>query len=221
MSIREESDIGRLLEQLESHPDSGLSHIEAYHRLRRYGTNELERPLTPLVMVISAALFCLALGMVLVLKGEFVYTLGIVAIGACLSLLAVKLWIRYIRVTKVSRKEIPCICSGIRTGRLQQLLVYALVPGDIVRLQVGELVPADGRLIEAVNLMVQEKIFSGNQNPVAKDALSSDGSELEGFKNKVFMGSIVISGRGVFVVTQTGANTRIGKAKALARKKTK
>lgn len=216
MTNNGESEIQSLLDQLGTHPAKGLSEVDAYNRLRRFGTNELERPYLRFRQARLCALFCIATGTVLAAEGELPYAVGAAIAG--LGLLVLALIMRgHCRPTGYI---FPGICTGIRGGRLRRLPVSQLVPGDIVRIQLGETIPADGRLIEAVNLIVQEEIISGSKDPVQKDALCC--SELAGppemSKNCVYMHTVVIRGRGTFVVTATGRNTRTGKLKVLARK---
>lgn len=91
-----------------------------------------------------------------------------------------------------------------------------LVPGDIVILEAGDYIPADGRLIEAQTLKVVEGMLTGESEPVLKhsDKINED-SALGDQRNMVFSGSIVVYGRGSFVVTGTGMNTEMGKIAGL------
>lgn len=91
-----------------------------------------------------------------------------------------------------------------------------LVVGDIVILEAGDYIPADGRLIEAQTLKVVEGMLTGESEPVLKHSdIIDDNVSLGDQKNMVFSGSIVVYGRGVFVVTGTGMNTEMGKIAGL------
>ncbi|MEJ5197845.1 MAG: cation-translocating P-type ATPase [Anaerolineae bacterium] len=94
-----------------------------------------------------------------------------------------------------------------------------LVPGDIVFLEAGGLVPADGRLLEANDLRVQEALFTGEAEPVEKTTAVMAGLDLPlaDQRNMAFMGTAVVAGRGVMVVTATGAHTHLGRAVATLR----
>jgi P-type Ca2+ transporter type 2C len=216
-----ECEIQSLLEYLGTHPDRGLSEVEAYNRLRRFGTNELERPYLRFRQVRVAALLCLAMAVVLTAKGTILPALGAAAVGAGLVGLASALMCRYKQSVLASDRPVQGVCTGIRGGRLLHLPVCRLVPGDIVRIETGDIVPADGRLTEALNLAIQEKELSGSLEPVKKDALKlNDASaQSEGAESNVFMNTMVVRGRGTFVVTKTGKNTRIGRLRDLARGK--
>jgi Ca2+-transporting ATPase len=90
----------------------------------------------------------------------------------------------------------------IRNGERQEVEIWELVPGDVVLLNSGEHIPADGYLSESTKLAVDEAILTGESEPVNKDHI--DG------QNQVFMGTTVITGRGTMVVDQTGPHTELG-----------
>lgn len=104
----------------------------------------------------------------------------------------------------------------IRDNQKTTIPSRELVPGDIVILEAGDYIPADGRIMEAQTLKVVEGMLTGESEPVLKhsDAISEDVS-LGDQKNMVFSGSIVVYGRGTFVVTGTGMNTEMGKIAGL------
>jgi uncharacterized RDD family membrane protein YckC len=118
VSIRAESDISHLLKHLGTDPDKGLSEVEAHSRLRRFGANELERPYLLFSRVRLAALFCMAMGIVLVAEGAPWYALGTSAIGVTLMVLASALRRRYRQAAIAFGDQAPGICLGIRGGRL-------------------------------------------------------------------------------------------------------
>ena len=117
----------------------------------------------------------------------------------------------------------------LRDGRAQEIPAARVVPGDIVLLEAGSLVAADGRLLECHNLQVNESSLTGESLPVEKQAGvirpagQKHGKEKSGPEevplgdrsNMVFSGSLVTGGRGVFVVTATGMETELGKIAGL------
>ena len=114
-------------------------------------------------------------------------------------------------------------CKVIRDGKQVTLPSTQLVPGDVIVLEAGDAVPADGRIIENASLKIEEAALTGESVPVNKiiDALNlSAGSEdvpLGDRKNMCYMGSTVVYGRGKAVITETGMDTEMGKiAGALA-----
>ncbi len=105
-----------------------------------------------------------------------------------------------------------------RRGEVQQISAEELVPGDIVLLQEGDRVPADGRLVESVNLQLEEAALTGESVPVEKrvDALTGEADIPLGDRaNMVWMGTAINYGRGVMAVTQTGLNTELGNIAAM------
>ena len=97
-----------------------------------------------------------------------------------------------------------------RDGRLEQLPVTSLVPGDVVSLNIGSLVPADLRLVEVHDLECDEGVLTGESLPVAKLIDSASGVEPDGQSNCAFMGTIVHQGSGIGVVVDTGSQTAFG-----------
>ncbi len=105
------------------------------------------------------------------------------------------------------------VAQVLRDGKSQEIPAAKVVPGDIVLLDAGSLVAADGRLLECYNLQVNESSLTGESLPVEKRAGVEDvaGIPLGDQYNMVFAGSLVTGGRGVFVVTATGMETELGK----------
>ena len=106
----------------------------------------------------------------------------------------------------------------LRDGKVCQVPSAQVVPGDIVFLEAGDLVVADGRLIECSRFQVNESSLTGESESVEKQAAGLNGREavpLAEQSNMVFSGSLVTGGRGSMVVTATGMNTEIGKIAAL------
>ena len=105
------------------------------------------------------------------------------------------------------------VAQVLRDGKSQEIPAEKGVPGDIVLLDAGSLVAADGRLLECYNLQVNESSLTGESLPVEKRAGVEDvaGIPLGDQYNMVFAGSLVTGGRGVFVVTATGMETELGK----------
>ena len=91
----------------------------------------------------------------------------------------------------------------IRDGQRQEIEVWELVPGDVVLLNSGEHIPADGVVLESTKLSVEEAILTGESEPINKN-------NTEGF-DQVYMGTTAIMGRGTMVVNSIGSNTELGK----------
>ncbi|KAM5138785.1 calcium-transporting ATPase type 2C member 2-like [Mantella aurantiaca] len=108
-------------------------------------------------------------------------------------------------------KLVPPECNCIRDGKLQHLLARELVPGDVVCLAVGDRVPADIRLIETTDLLVDESSFTGETEPCGKSHGSVDeASGLATLSNIVFMGTLVRYGKGKGLVIGVGEKSQFG-----------
>jgi P-type Ca2+ transporter type 2C len=211
--------VSQALEDLGSHLHDGLTTEEARARLERYGPNELQEKPRPgflkllldqfnnflVIILIVAAVLSLLLG-------EVVDALAIIAIITLNAVLGVVQESKAEQALAALKKMAAPNAQVMRDG--QQLTVPAreLVPGDIVLLEAGNYVPADLRLVESINLKVEEASLTGESVPVNKDArvvLDSD-IPLGDRKNSAFMGTLVTYGRGKGVVTSTGMTTQIG-----------
>ncbi|XP_026346518.1 calcium-transporting ATPase type 2C member 2 [Ursus arctos] len=108
-------------------------------------------------------------------------------------------------------KLVPPECNCIREGKLQHLLARDLVPGDIVSLSIGDRIPADIRLTEVTDLLVDESSFTGEAEPCSKtDGPLTGGGDLTALSNIVFMGTLVQYGKGQGVVIGTGERSQFG-----------
>jgi magnesium-transporting ATPase (P-type) len=218
VSNRGESEIQSLLEDLKTDPVKGLSEVEAYERLRRFGTNEIRRQYLGVSRVACASLCSFAIAAVLALDGLVGYGIVFAVVAIGLALLTVTM-VKRLRLEESCGEHVPDLCLGIRSGRLRQLRSSRLVPGDVVRLQEGDVVPADGRLLEALDLVVLEEAVSGVAEPAVKDALLRDVPATSSATSgcRVYMNTLVLAGRGAFVVTETGRRTVAGRAPLSAR----
>ena len=105
------------------------------------------------------------------------------------------------------------VAKVIRNGKLEVVASRELVPGDIVVLETGDFIPADLRLIEAVNLKSQESALTGESVPVEKnyEVISDEEIGLGDRVNMLFSSSLITYGRGKGIVVETGMNTEVGK----------
>ncbi|MBN1965578.1 MAG: HAD-IC family P-type ATPase, partial [Anaerolineae bacterium] len=116
----------------------------------------------------------------------------------------------------LSAMQVPLVRVR-RGGHVHQVSAEELVPGDIVLIEAGDSIPADGRLIESVNLQIVEAAMTGESVPVQKNTtpLAESDVPLAERTNMVFMGTSVAYGRGELVVTSTGLQTELGNIAAL------
>ena len=200
-------------------PKDGLSAEEAVRRLAQYGPNELAEAPRPsflqrlwgqfnsflVILLIVAAVISAILGDYL----ESGAILAIVVLNAVLGLIQEG---RAEAALEALAKLAAPEAQVIRDGHHLTIPARELVPGDLVVLTAGNYVPADLRLIETVNLRIEEAALTGESVAVEKDAnliLRQDAS-LGDRRNTAFMGTIVSYGRGLGVVVSTGMHTQIG-----------
>ena len=110
------------------------------------------------------------------------------------------------------KKMLSPMTIVIRGGETKQIPAENLVPGDIVIIEAGDRIPADGRLIETSDLKVDESALTGESMPIGKNVKTLNGNVRIGDRtNMVFMGTSATYGRGSAVITATGMNTELGK----------
>ena len=214
----------------------GLSSGEAARRLEQYGPNKLKEAAKPsllqrflnqlkdpmlIILMIAAAVSALT-GM-LSGESEWAEVIIIVAVVLLNAILGVVQESKAEAAIEALQTMTAATCKVIRDGKQINLPSSELVPGDIVVLEAGDAVPADGRIIENASLKIEEAALTGESVPVNKliDALNlTAGQEdvpLGDRKNMCYMGSTVVYGRGKAVITETGMDTEMGKiAGALA-----
>jgi len=210
--------ISDLLAQLSTRPE-GLSAAEAASALQRFGTNTLalSRRTHPawqlLRMLVSPlSLLLMALATASWLTGE---ARGAVVIVAMVVLSTLLSFVQERRSSQAAEKLKALVSTRIRVqrdGRDEDLDVALVVPGDVVHLAVGDIIPADLRLLDGKDLFVNEASLSGESLPADKHPAVPDASADSAFdlKNLCFMGSHVVSGTAHGVVLRTGAATFFG-----------
>lgn len=117
----------------------------------------------------------------------------------------------------LSKLQVPQVRVR-RDGKVHEISAEELVPGDIVLLEEGDRVPADGRLIETINLQIEEAALTGESVPAGKNTAPIDSTENVGVgdrKNMAFMGTSINYGRGEMIITTTGLKTEIGSIAAM------
>jgi len=210
--------VPQTLEQVKS-TANGLTAQEAARRLEEHGPNQLAegKKKSPLVVFLEQfkdlLVFILAVAAVIsMVSGNVESTLVIFAV---LIMNAVLGTVQYLKAEKSleSLKAMSApVAKVLRDGVRQEVAGPKVVPGDIVYLEAGDLVVADGRLLECYSLKVNESSLTGESEAVEKtaEALPAGKTALGDQKNMVFSGSLVTYGRAVMVVTGTGMNTELG-----------
>ncbi len=209
----------RVLEALGADADRGLSADRAAALLAKHGPNELEEPpavplwrkflrqFTGLVVLIliAAAIVAGALS-------EWTESLAILAIVVLNGMIGFFQEYRADRALAALRRMAQPAARAIRAGQLQTIPARELVPGDLIELEAGDQVPADGRLLQGFGLRVQEATLTGESAPIdkhAQEVLVAD-TPLADRQNMVYAGTVVAAGRGRAVVIATGMQTELG-----------
>ena len=207
------------LRTLETDPTLGLSNSEAAQRLTRFGLNELEPPQkTPLWRIFLEQFndfmiwVLLAAVAISLFEGQYVESVAIVIILLINAILGVYQEYRAEQALEALKEMSAPTALAIREGKLITVPARELVPGDIVSLESGNKIPADGRLIEANALRCEEAALTGESKPARKniEAIAQLDSPLGDRGDMVFSGTSVSVGRGLYVVTATGTNTEMG-----------
>jgi Ca2+-transporting ATPase len=219
--------IAETLKSLQS-SEHGITKNEADKRLREYGTNELTQTKKHSPLLIFFEQFKSVIVLILVLATLISLVLGewidAIVIFVILILNAVMGFIQEYKAEKsieALRKLASLQANVYRDGKEIRIDAKNLVPGDIIILETGEKLPADARIIEAINLKTQEGALTGESMPVEKTIEKlKTGLPLGDRSNMLFSGTIITNGRGKAVITSTGMHTEIGKIAGLIQETT-
>lgn len=205
--------------------DDGLSTDEAATRLATHGPNELTQApgesrwrmlasefTNPLILILLGAASLLLVVSVVspdsAERGDGLLILGIVLANASLSFIQNH---RAQKGIEALERAGAIYATVMRSGRRSTVRASDLVPGDIVALEEGDRVPADGRLLAVAHLEVDESPLTGESLPIAKSiAPLAETTDLAERDNCVYSGTTALVGRASFVVTQTGMSTELG-----------
>ena len=212
----------------------GLTGAEAQRRLTRDGKNKLaeakkdsllkrflSQMADPMILVLIAA--AAVSGVTSFYAGEnFADVIIILAVVVINALLGMYQESKAEKAIEALQEMAAATSRVLRDGRIEQVKSEELVVGDVVLLEAGDAVPADGRIIECASMKIEEAALTGESVPVTKttDVLYAGEAKdvpLGDRKNMVYMGSTVVYGRGAAVICATGMDTEMGKiADALA-----
>ncbi|HXX69935.1 MAG TPA: magnesium-translocating P-type ATPase [Polyangiaceae bacterium] len=190
----------------------GLDSAEAARRLTRYGPNEpASTRRSPLAQVLPLlgnplALVLLVASALSAWLGETIdaaLIAGLVGFSVIMNL--VQTW-RSQRAAQALRERVAPRATVLRDGRFCELPRREVVPGDVVRLSAGDLVPADGRLIESRDLHVQQAALTGESLPVEKEANVA----ADDLRGTVWLGTSIVSGTALARIVATGGATQFG-----------
>lgn len=208
----------KVFEQLES-SERGLTSAEAHKRLDTYGPNDTTSVKSRSVVIQFLRLFLNPLVAILLLAASISAILGdrinasiIIAIVLISTILNFVQTAQSQQAVEKLRADVSPTAMVLRDGQWMELPRRNLVPGDLIRLAAGDLVPVDARLVQATDLHVQQAALTGESLPVDKNAddLDSPAESFAEAHNCVFLGTSVVSGTATALVLATGRATAFG-----------
>ncbi len=201
--------------------NKGISSEEAKNRLEKYGENRLEEKskismweifIQQFKSVVMLLLTAAAVGSFLI--DEVVEGIAVLVVILITAILGLIMEYKAGKSIEALKKTVQTEAKVIRDEKTVRIATEKVVPGDLVVLEEGDKIAADGRLVEADELGIDESMLTGESDPVKKDieAIDQEGKVDIGDRyNMVFMGSAVLKGNGKFIVTATGKDAEIGK----------
>lgn len=199
--------------------EKGLSDQEAMDRLEEYGFNEPARRKKRTVFIQILSKFVNPLVIVLLIIGAFSLFFGEKISALLVGLMAVlSVLLSFIQEYRAGKEAdrlsemVRATATVYRNGRPREIKIRELVPGDIVDLFAGDMIPADLRIISCKDLFINQASLTGESFPIEKTSIpgGAKGSSVSEQGNIAFMGSSVVSGTALGVVIKTGISTRFG-----------
>ena len=208
-----------IITYFKSDPQKGLSGEEALERIQQYGPNSLKTiSRTPWYMIflrqftdLLILILFIATGISLAV-GEIADAITIFVIIVLNGILGFVQEYKAENAIEALKQMLHPTCKTLRDNKEAIIDAKALVPGDIVLLEIGDKVPADMRLLEGSNLKVDESALTGESVSVSKNPQSMrEDTPLAGRSNMLWMGTAIVNGRAKGIVVQTGMHTEFGK----------
>ncbi len=213
--------ITETLEDLKVNPDNGLSEDEVLVRRKKFGENKLQAKKKKTVFQIFLSqlndwlIYVLFAAVIITfLMGEYVDSVIIVLVILINAGIGVYQEVRAGKAIEALMKMSSPKALVKRDSHTKEIDSSELVPGDIVILEAGRIIPADLRLIETANLQTEESALTGEsvpENKRAEDVYDDPNTPIGDRENQAFMTSVVTYGRGAGVVVETGMKTEVGK----------
>lgn len=203
----------------QTNPNKGLSTREIPLKKKLFGDNQLQqgREISAISIFISQfkdfmILVLLGAALISAFLGEMADAIAITAIVVMNGILGFIQEYRTERSLQALQQLAAPTAKVLRDGKVMTIPARDVVPGDIALLESGDRVPADGSLLKAENLTVDESLLTGESIPVEKTAKPSEDIQIKIHRqNYVFMGTLVVNGRGKMIVEKIGMDTEMGK----------
>jgi P-type Mg2+ transporter len=208
-----------VLSQLDT-STAGLTSREAEKRLEIYGRNELARKKKRAAIINFLSRFKSPLVIILILAGGISAALGsIPSVIVIYTMVFLSVTLAYYQENNASkaaellREKVATSAAVLRDKTKQEISLPLIVPGDLIHLSAGDIVPADARIIEAKDLFINQSALTGESFPVEKTAAPIKAKEpaLTEWTNYLFMGTSTVSGTATAAVVRTGGLTEYGR----------
>ena len=216
--------VDEVIKSLDTNITTGLSRAEGENRLNKYGHNQLEEKegVSPLLLFLGQfndfiVWVLIAAAIVSGVLKEWVDALAILAIVIINAIIGFIQEYRAEKSLAALQKMSAPFSKVLRDGEMHSIPSREIGPGDIVLLEAGDYVPADGRLCSSFSLQTQEASLTGESTPVSKsiEPLQNPSLPIGDRKNMIFMGTAVTNGKGTCVIITTGMHTELGKIASL------
>lgn len=197
----------------------GLSEIEARQRLEEYGHNEPAREKERAILIQILAKFLNPLVIVLLVIATFSVFFGEKISALLVILMAImSIFLSFIQEYRAGKEAeklsemVRTTATVFRNGKLKEIKITEIVPGDIVDLFAGDIIPADLRIISCKDLFINQASLTGESFPIEKigEPIQPKNHSMSELTNIAFMGSSVVSGTGLGVIIKTGIATQFG-----------
>lgn len=197
----------------------GLSEIEARQRLEEYGHNEPAREKERAILIQILAKFLNPLVIVLLVIAAFSVFFGEKISALLVILMAImSVFLSFIQEYRAGKEAeklsemVRTTATVFRNGKLKEIKITEIVPGDIVDLFAGDIIPADLRIIFCKDLFINQASLTGESFPIEKigEPIQPKNHSMSELTNIAFMGSSVVSGTGLGVIIKTGIATQFG-----------
>lgn len=208
---------------LEADQTKGLSSLEVTERTNRFGSNSIGQAEKRNVFLVFLSQFKSPIVVLLLIAaglsfafGDWIDAVAILIVLLVNSLVGFYMEFQAERSMQALKKMSTAPAKVIRDGKLTEINSESIVPGDVVFVEAGDLVSADGRIINLSQLQADESPLTGESIPIEKQLTPlSENTTLAERKNMLYKGTYISKGNAYFVVTGTGLNTELGKVASL------